>query len=42
LGTLLLLDNGSFGLAAARAGSYIFHSIWVFGYAYYHLTVTKQ
>lgn len=39
--TNLLLDHGSLGLATARAGAYIFHSIWVFGFAYYLLLVAK-
>jgi O-antigen/teichoic acid export membrane protein len=42
LGTLLLIGNGSFGLAIARAIGYIFHTIWVFGFAYYLLTVAKR
>ena len=41
LGTLLLVDNGSLGLAIARAVGYVFHTIWVFGFAYYLLTVAK-
>jgi O-antigen/teichoic acid export membrane protein len=41
LGTLLLVDKGALGLATARAVGYIFHTIWVFGFAYYLLTVTK-
>ena len=39
--TLLLIDLGSLGLATARAGAYITHSIWVFGFAYYLLSVAK-
>ncbi|HCO94399.1 MAG TPA: polysaccharide biosynthesis protein [Phycisphaerales bacterium] len=41
LGTLLLIDNGSLGLAIARAIGYVFHTIWVFGFAYYLLTTAK-
>ena len=33
LGTLLLVDNGSLGLATARAIGYIFHSLWVYAFA---------
>jgi O-antigen/teichoic acid export membrane protein len=35
LGTLLLLDKGSFGLAMARAGSYVLHTLWTFSFACY-------
>ena len=35
LGTLLLVDIGSLGLATARAGSYLIHAIWTLGFAYY-------
>lgn len=42
LGTLFFLDNGSLGLATARAGAYLFHTIWVFGFAYYLLTSAKS
>lgn len=38
MGTLLLVDNGAFGLAISRAISYFLHSIWVFAFAYYLLT----
>ncbi len=41
LGTLLLVDYGSLGLATARAAGYIFHMVWVFGFAYYLLTVAR-
>lgn len=33
LGTLLLVDNGSLGLATARAVGYILHATWVFAFA---------
>lgn len=33
LGTLLLVDNGSLGLATARMLSYIAHATWTFGFA---------
>lgn len=42
LGTLLLVNKGSFGLAMARAISYIFHAIWVFSFAFYLLSISKQ
>jgi len=35
IATLLLLDFGSLGLATARAISYIVHSTWTFGFAYF-------
>jgi hypothetical protein len=34
LGTLLLLDRGSLGVAAARALGYVAHSTWTFGFAW--------
>jgi len=34
VGTLLLIDFGSLGLATARAIGYIFHATWTFGFAY--------
>ena len=40
-GTLMMINRGSFGLAFARTVGYIFHTIWVFGFAYYLLTLTK-
>lgn len=33
LGTLLLIDHGSLGLATARMVSYIVHATWTFGFA---------
>jgi len=35
LGTLLLIDNGSLGLATARAVGYILHATWTFAFAYF-------
>jgi O-antigen/teichoic acid export membrane protein len=35
LGTLLLLDLGSLGLAASRAIAYVFHATWTFGFAFW-------
>ncbi|CAG0939263.1 Teichuronic acid biosynthesis protein TuaB [Candidatus Brocadiaceae bacterium] len=40
--TLLLINLGSLGLATARVVGYIFHTIWVFGFAYYLLAMVKQ
>lgn len=40
-GTLFLLDKGSLGLATARAVSYVFHTVWVLGFAYYQLSKIK-
>ncbi len=42
LGTLLLVDKGALGLATARAVGYIFHTVWVFGFAYYFLAVATK
>ena len=35
VGTLLLLDLGSLGLATARVIGYIVHATWTFGFAYF-------
>jgi O-antigen/teichoic acid export membrane protein len=37
LGTIFLLDHGSLGLAAARAGGYVIHAVWTFGFAFWFL-----
>jgi len=33
-GTLLLVHIGSLGLASARAVAYVFHALWIFGFAF--------
>ena len=35
VGTLLLIDLGSLGLATARAVGYVLHATWTIGFAYY-------
>jgi len=42
LGTLLLVDNGSLGLATARMLSYIAHTIWVSLFAVYIIRVVSR
>jgi O-antigen/teichoic acid export membrane protein len=42
VGTLLLLDLGSFGLANARLISYVFHATWTFGFAYFVISREKN
>lgn len=39
--TYFLLDMGSLGIATARLGAYLLHSVWVFGFAYCSLKVAK-
>jgi O-antigen/teichoic acid export membrane protein len=41
LGTLLLVDHGSLGVATARAAGYVFHTVWVLGFAYHLLAAAK-
>jgi len=37
VGTLLLLDHGSLGLASARAVGYVVHAAWTLGFAWWLL-----
>jgi len=41
VGTLLLIDFGSLGLANARLISYVFHATWTLGFAYFVVSRIK-
>lgn len=42
VGTMLLVDQGSFGLASSRLIAYVFHSVWVFAFAFYYFRKTNS